>query len=98
MDTSRYGLATALPSAITAALDAPVEPPVPRRRQQRRQQARQQWRAAVADAAVGAPTPIVVRHWLVLQTGWRRCAVVALQSPEVRALCFDGGWMLKTCE
>lgn len=61
MDTSRYGLATALPSAIAAALDAPVEPPVPRRRQQRRQQARQQWRAAVADAAVGAPTPIVVR-------------------------------------
>ena len=98
MDTSRYGLATALPSAITAALDAPVEPPVPRRRQQRRQQARQQWRAAVADAAVGAPTPIVVRHWLVIQTSWRRCAVVARQSPEVRALCFDGGWMLKSCE
>jgi hypothetical protein len=61
VDTSRYGLATALPSAVTAALDAPVEPPVPRRRQQRRQQARQLWRVAVADAAVGAPTPIVVR-------------------------------------
>jgi hypothetical protein len=61
VDDSRYGLGTALPASIVAALDPPeAAPPLPKKRQQRRQAARQQWRAAVADAAVGAPTPVMV--------------------------------------
>jgi len=59
VDESKYGLGTLLPPGVAAALEA-AETRRPRTRV-RGKEARALWRAAVADAAMGPPTPFLVR-------------------------------------